>query len=233
MFDLTDKIEPAEVSKGEWACLSLMQAGMEEFAKNSLEGARIREIAHRAGQNVASVNYYFGGKRELYLEIVKFMVGYMKGRLEDDLCACGEFFERDPQLPEDYERGLELLKGLHRGLIRAIVGEEKTISITMIILREQVNPTEAFEIIYEEFIHHMHRMVTLLVSFLRELDADSMEARILAHSLLGQIFGFRAARESILRGTRQERITGEMAEQIEKTILDNLERQFHSKPSAK
>lgn len=41
------------------------------FATNGYKGTSVREIAKQADVNIASVNYYFGSKSNLYLESIK------------------------------------------------------------------------------------------------------------------------------------------------------------------
>ena len=41
------------------------------FAERGFEGTSIREIAKAAEVNVASVNYHFAGKENLFLEILR------------------------------------------------------------------------------------------------------------------------------------------------------------------
>ena len=218
----------AEPGRGELARAALLQAGLEEFGRNNLEGARIREIAERAGQNVASISYYFGGKRELYLEVARGVVAYLRERLESRLERARKFLEAGGELDAGRRaEALEHLKELCRGLIRALLADERTIVMTMVILREQILPTEAFDIFYEGFIRLMHTEVTQLVSALRDLDPGSTEARLLAHSVLGQIFGFRAARESILRSAGLNKLDPRTVAKIETIVCDNLERLFN------
>ena len=47
----------------------LLDAAEELFCEHGYEGTSVREIAAVAGCNVASVNYYFGGKDRLYTEV--------------------------------------------------------------------------------------------------------------------------------------------------------------------
>ena len=47
----------------------IFKAALEEFGMRSLAGARTREIAAKANLNHAAINYYFGGKNELYMEL--------------------------------------------------------------------------------------------------------------------------------------------------------------------
>ncbi|WP_432587034.1 TetR family transcriptional regulator [Streptomyces sp. HD1123-B1] len=47
----------------------LLEAAMDEFAEKGYAGARVQDIADRAGVNKQLINYHFGGKEGLYKEI--------------------------------------------------------------------------------------------------------------------------------------------------------------------
>ena len=47
----------------------LLDAAEELFCEHGFKGTSIRDIAASAGCNIASVNYYFGGKINLYIEV--------------------------------------------------------------------------------------------------------------------------------------------------------------------
>jgi AcrR family transcriptional regulator len=48
----------------------ILDAALTEFAAKGYAGARVREIARRAGVNTQLISYYFGGKEGLYNELV-------------------------------------------------------------------------------------------------------------------------------------------------------------------
>jgi TetR/AcrR family transcriptional regulator len=48
---------------------ALMNAALDEFAEKGFDGARIQDIADRAGVNKQLIAYYFGGKEGLYQEV--------------------------------------------------------------------------------------------------------------------------------------------------------------------
>ncbi|WP_067806409.1 TetR/AcrR family transcriptional regulator [Nocardia beijingensis] len=48
---------------------ALLDAALDEFAAKGFDGARVQEIAERAGVNKQLITYYFGGKEGLYREI--------------------------------------------------------------------------------------------------------------------------------------------------------------------
>ena len=47
----------------------LLEAAGEEFAEKGFELARVRAICERAGANLAAINYHFGDKEQLYVEV--------------------------------------------------------------------------------------------------------------------------------------------------------------------
>ncbi|QXJ21755.1 TetR/AcrR family transcriptional regulator [Actinomadura graeca] len=47
----------------------LLDAALDEFSAKGFAGARVQDIADRAGVNKQLINYYFGGKEGLYCEI--------------------------------------------------------------------------------------------------------------------------------------------------------------------
>ncbi|MBN1625292.1 MAG: TetR/AcrR family transcriptional regulator, partial [Deltaproteobacteria bacterium] len=52
--------------------LSLLMAASEIFAKKGFWNATFEEICHKADTNVASINYHFGSKENLYIETWKY-----------------------------------------------------------------------------------------------------------------------------------------------------------------
>lgn len=50
---------------------TLLRAASEEFARDGYEGARIDRISARAGANDRMIYYYFGGKQQLFIEVLE------------------------------------------------------------------------------------------------------------------------------------------------------------------
>ena len=48
---------------------ALLDAALDEFAEHGYAGARVADIAQRAGVNKQLINYYFGSKEGLYLAV--------------------------------------------------------------------------------------------------------------------------------------------------------------------
>ena len=59
----------------------LLEAGAELFAAQGFHGTTVREIAERAGVNLAAGHYHFGSKRDLYLEVFRAHFGRVRDEL--------------------------------------------------------------------------------------------------------------------------------------------------------
>lgn len=52
------------------------------FAKSGYDGTSIRDISTEAGVNLASVNYHFKNKQNLYREVMNFNIAHIEGEIE-------------------------------------------------------------------------------------------------------------------------------------------------------
>src|SRR5215467_4526665 len=63
----------------------IVEAAFEEFSAKGFAGARVSEIAAKAGVNQQLIAYYFDGKEGLYLEIGRRWRAYEAQAIPDDL----------------------------------------------------------------------------------------------------------------------------------------------------
>ena len=61
----------------------LVEAAAGLFAERGYRGATLREIARRAGANLAAANYHFGSKQRLYLEVARAEFDHLERLLEE------------------------------------------------------------------------------------------------------------------------------------------------------
>ncbi|MGK2855839.1 MAG: TetR family transcriptional regulator, partial [Thermoanaerobaculia bacterium] len=61
--------------------LAILEAAADVFSESGFEGARVDEIARRAGVNKAMLYYRVGNKDELYEAVFRRALGYAKGEL--------------------------------------------------------------------------------------------------------------------------------------------------------
>ncbi|MEO5674399.1 MAG: TetR family transcriptional regulator [Chitinophagales bacterium] len=60
----------------------ILEVAEELFARHGFEGTSVRELAKKAGINIAMISYYFGSKEKLFEELVEYRAGFMRERLQ-------------------------------------------------------------------------------------------------------------------------------------------------------
>lgn len=189
----------------------LLEAGLDHFGRVGFEGANIRAIAAAAGANIAAINYHFGGKRGLYLAVANHIVEGISGAIGPIAAEIIAIAAKPRLAPAEARAALEQFV---RTAGRLLATSPRAERWARFILREQLDPTDAFEIIYNSIMGRMHRTLTALVAAVLELDPESEQARLEAFSLLGQALIFRFARAAVLRRMGWEAIGEEEADRI-------------------
>ncbi|HUM46413.1 MAG TPA: TetR/AcrR family transcriptional regulator [Chitinophagales bacterium] len=60
----------------------ILEAAEELFAEKGFEGTSVRELAKKAGINIAMISYYFGSKEKLFEALVEFRTSYIREKLQ-------------------------------------------------------------------------------------------------------------------------------------------------------
>lgn len=169
----------------------LLEIAIAEFASKGLEGASTRSIAAKAGTAMSSITYHFGGKEGLYLAAAD----YIAAQIGTDFEATLSIDEVPAGLTPDQARAL--LHGMIRRFIDTMTGP-KSAMYSLFIMREQMEPTEAFERIYGGL---MGRMLAMLVELICIATArsDATVAQVTAITLMGQVIVLRGSRATVLK----------------------------------
>ena len=61
----------------------ILTVAEELFGENGFDGTSVRDIAHKAGVNLAMISYYFGSKEKLLEALIESRAGYSYGILEE------------------------------------------------------------------------------------------------------------------------------------------------------
>lgn len=187
---------PPVSGKGEQARQKLLMAALKVIGDKGYESASVRDIAVEAGQNVASISYYFGGKEKLYVEVLRGIGDYLRSLM-------GPVFEEthvrldagtlDPaSATEALKRAIKLMLG------HQLEGTEFS-KIRLVMVREQAAPSEAFGILYQESLRPLHETFCRLLAVAIQEDAKSIEVVLRAHAVFGQVLVFTVARATILQ----------------------------------
>ena len=198
----------------------LLDAAAEIFGTYNLEGATTRQLAERAGVNQAAIPYYFGGKEGLYLATIEHFfsvhapqIGTVVAEIESRLAA------------KNIARGeaLDLLKTLLGTMLEVLLRQQTNRSFGRIIIREQMQPTKAFDLIYERVIRHVHHTISALLAILLEREPDDRSVIFRAQMIVGQILVFLAGRETIKRRLNLTGYTDEEFAEIKSALHEQLD----------
>jgi AcrR family transcriptional regulator len=110
----------------------LLDAASEEFAEKGFESATVRDIVARAHANLNSVNYYFGSKQELYIEVMRHQVALSE--------AAHSLLVREPPPGDDPAAAL---RAAVRRLVTFLLDPHSL--LPRLYALELVNPSPAFE----------------------------------------------------------------------------------------
>jgi AcrR family transcriptional regulator len=198
----TDQPDLPGKSRSDDVRLKLIEAAIEIFGRHGFEGASTRTLARSAGVNQQAIPYYFGGKSGLYLAVadhiadrLKALIGPVGARIGLRLAA-----HHMPKngTPLEAAEARALLNELLETMAGVLVDEEAA-SWARFIVREQMEPTEAFERIYEKIMARLIEAARGLIAAIVHEDPNGETVRLRAVALIGQILVFRVAHAAVMR----------------------------------
>lgn len=165
--------------------LRLIEAAGEVFAEHGFQAATVRDICHKADANIAAVNYHFGGKEELYREVLAY--SFLYGQEKHPLNFAASLS------PED------LLGQFVRVTVERILGEGKPAWHGKLISREMSQPTGAMEQIAGRYMKpHFAALKDILRQIVGE-GAPDRKVTLLGLSVMAQITFYMMGREACMR----------------------------------
>lgn len=178
---------------------ALLAAALEIFGRDGFDAASTRAISEAAGVNQALIAYHFGGKEGLYLavfesiaatlservgpmlEVLRAEIDALDGSTADGRRACLEYFDR------------LLAAGV------SVFSEPRGPGWIKLVLREQQEPGDAFDIFYRGVYGEMLETLTRLVGKLSGREPDDPRARLTTLTLMGQFIFILVGRATTLR----------------------------------
>ena len=194
----------------------LLEAGVDVFGKQGFDAATTRAIAKKAGVNIAAIPYYFNGKEGLYHKVVSYITEKVELQVESTLI---EIENRAAEGKLNREEALVLLEKLLEKIINFMVGSPEAPRFARIVLREQLYPSSAYDIIFNRIMAPMINAISKMVAIATE-EKSSRVANLRALTLIGQIIVFRVARETMVRALDLEGYSSEETTEIREVILE-------------
>jgi TetR/AcrR family transcriptional regulator, regulator of cefoperazone and chloramphenicol sensitivity len=213
---------------------ALISAAIDVFARDGFHGATTRSIAQAARVQQALIGYHFRHKEGLYLAVFQHIAAEMAQRIAPVISAVeDELAASDADTADDAlrERHLGMVLRMVDGILGIMVRDEFA-AWAQLVIREQQEPTEAFEAFYDGFAKRMLALLTRLVVSIRGGDDDE-DARLSVVSILGQMLVFRAVRAGVLRQTRWSKIGDAQLEAMRRSVRANVTAQLCGAPPAR
>ncbi len=183
-------------ARGRATRAKIVTAALEVFGAYGFDGASTRMIADKAQVNLPALAYYFGDKRGVYRACAEHIAARLETHLGPTVGRIRGALAR-AHLPR--AQRLALLQDFFDTFADLLIGGREPEAWVLFIIREQAQPTAAFDILFERVMRRFARTGAGLVGELMELPSD--DPRVLARTLMlfGGILFFRTAREASLR----------------------------------
>jgi TetR/AcrR family transcriptional regulator, regulator of cefoperazone and chloramphenicol sensitivity len=189
----------------------LLDTAIEQFGRQGLEGASTRAIAAAAKTAMSSITYHYGGKEGLYLAAAQRIGEQISERFAGTMAHAPD--------PDSLSA--------HAAVEQVITLADAFLSMMLspvsapwarFIVREQMEPTEAFEVLWSQFMSRLSGHFVKLVLRAGNGRWKPAEARVRAVALVGQILVFRVSRTTALRMTGWDDIGTAQAAEIRRVL---------------
>ncbi len=183
----------------------LLDAAGDIFADNGFTATTIQMISQRAGANIASVNYYFGSKENLYHEVLAY------GRQIN-----GEAAQYLEDLAADDEPHMALEKFIRQYLSR-LLSPNRPEWYNKLIAREIAEPTSALDELIRIKIEPMRAHLSSIVRSLHGEVSEALNQQIM-ECIVGQCLFYYRCRHVILRLRSHQQYTEELIDEISANV---------------
>jgi AcrR family transcriptional regulator len=221
---VNDTPEKVSASRGEMTRKALITSAIKIFGRDGFDAASTRAISQAAGTNQALIGYHFGGKPGLYAAALQHIADSLRARMGPLLDSVEAEFTNDDAARNDdsaAERARELLCSVTDAFVQVLTSDESA-SWARMILREQQDPSEGFDILYHGIMYRMFAVTTRLVRLARRGEGGEEELKLLAVTILGQALVFRSARTAVLREMDWEQLEPARVEAIKAILRRNV-----------
>ena len=193
----------------------LIDAALDVFGRLGFEGASTRMIATAAGANLAAIVYHFGGKEALYLAVAEHVAHSIFQRVGPAIAGAAT-----PAAAPDAAAAHAALDRLIDTFVEVILGSADAEKWARFIIREQLQPTTAFEVIYRFMSRAAETATHLAAVITGERETDELKLR--AITIMGQVLIFRVAQTFVLRRMDWRSLGDRQRREIKAVVKQNL-----------
>ena len=180
--------------RGDITRQKLLLASIDVFGRLGFDGATTRALADAASVNLQAIPYHFGGKEGLYIAVAEHIASAIASHvapLADHVRS--RLADAEAQgIPVEQEDARAFLADILQTMAVLFVGAESE-AWARFLIREQMEPTEAFARVYGGVMKPLLDVVRRLIGLLLLEDPSSEHVRLRTLSLLGGVMVFRTA----------------------------------------
>ena len=160
------------------------------FASKGFAAVSVRQIVNAANCHLGAVNYHFGSKNNLYLDVFRERWLPRSRRIRQTLLDLDANGGAEPEV---------MLRTAAQAFFNAYENQEDRIRHQQLMTREMAHPGEAFELVLREGIQPALALITKLLRPYLRPGVDEGKIRLCIFSVLGQLIYFNLARAPISR----------------------------------
>jgi len=166
------------------------------FAQKGYHAVSVREITAAADCNLAAVNYHFGNKQNLYLEM-------FRSRWVPRAIRLQEFF-RKSLADQGSHSPFAVVRALAQAFLEGPISDEERQRHYQLMTRELSQPTEAFDMVAENVMRPFFKELSDMFRpvFSEELGDEGLTLNLL--SIFAIVLYFNFARAPVTRITGRE-----------------------------
>jgi TetR/AcrR family transcriptional regulator, regulator of cefoperazone and chloramphenicol sensitivity len=176
--------------------LRLIEVAIEQFGRQGLDAVGTRAIADAAGVQMSAITYHFGGKEGLYLACARHIVAQISERVDRILAFAGSKSTDTGDVGGARAAILAIMGGLATVMMR-----DEIAPLARFVVREQMNPSPAFDILYEGYMCRMLDQMGRLLQRVAGGTLSNEELRVRSVALMGQALVLRFGRAALMRAT--------------------------------
>ncbi|MCW3780739.1 CerR family C-terminal domain-containing protein [Defluviimonas salinarum] len=196
----------------EGTAADLLAAALHLFGRQGFAATSTREIAARAGTNVASIAYHFGSKEGL-----RTACGAEVARRIGTVIAAAT-----SATPGSAEQAARQMEAILRAMVGFVAGAREAEDVIAFMLREVAEEGAVLDAVYGAMIEPMHRRFCALWAAATGREAEGEATRLMVFSLVGQVLYFRIGRPVVTRRMGWERLGPAEAARIGDLLAANL-----------
>ncbi len=204
-------------ARGQTTRLRIFVTALTVFGAHGFDDASTRAIARSAGVNLGALQYYFGGKEGLYRACVEHIAAYGEAQLGPYIAGLEATLANRTLSREEL---LALLRGLMDAFAERLVGPADPPAWVALVVREQLNPTFAFDILYQRVMRRVLGTLATLVGRVLGQEPDATDAVLRTLAMLGPLMVLQRARAASLRMLDWPDFGGERLVQVKQVLWD-------------